>query len=534
MSLVACGGSGNGPQATVGEAEASVPQAGDETAVFQPAPTVIEAAAGDQTTTSSSSSSSSVADSPASENNVNTNYSYPIVDTDQNWCFSDSAVITCGEAFNGQDGQYSGLQPAYQDNGDSTITDLNTGLMWIQDAGDKTFYADAMAELENYSFAGYDDWRLPTIKELYSLALFSGVDASSASSSNVEGLQPFIDDAFVFLYGDESGSARVIDAQWLTSSIYNSTVMGNESCFFGFNFSDGRIKCYPLKEKPNGGYFAQYVRGGNNYGSNDYIQNSNNTITDNATGLSWTQNDNGAAIDWNGALNYCESLSLDGSDAWRLPNIKELHSIVDYGRSPDITNSAAIDPLFNLTSITNEAGASDYGFYWSSTTLISYPDRVSTATYISFGRALGYMEEFGGWVDVHGAGAQRSDPKVSTGETFEFGQGPQGDARRVNNYVLCVSGGVAESSSGSSSTISLSGSEELPPEGGEAPAAGEAGSQQGPPAGGEPNFAAAAATLGVTEQEIKDALGGPPPNFEAAAATLGVTVEELQSALNNQ
>ncbi|MCP4416787.1 MAG: hypothetical protein GY805_09205, partial [Chloroflexi bacterium] len=68
----------------------------------------------------------------------------------------------------------------------------------------------------------------------------------------------------------------------------------------------------------------------------------------------------------------------------------------------------------------------------------------------------------------------------------------------------------------------------------EAPAAGEAGSQQGPPAGGEPNFAAAAATLGVTEQEIKDALGGPPPNFEAAAATLGVTVEELQSALNNQ
>lgn len=47
---------------------------------------------------------------------------------------------------------------------------------------------------------------------------------------------------------------------------------------------------------------------------------------------------------------------------WRLPNVKALHSIVDYTRSPGTTESAAIDPLFNTTSITNEANQADYPF----------------------------------------------------------------------------------------------------------------------------------------------------------------------------
>ncbi len=381
---------------------------------------------------------------------------YVVVDTGQTWCFSDSEAITCGATFVGQDAQYEGVQPAYQDNGDGTISDLNTGLMWIQDAGDKKFYDDAIEELETYEYAGYDDWRLPTIKELYSLALFSGVDASRADSSDVDGLWPYMDDDyFVVLYGDESNSNRVIDAQWLTTSIYDSTVMGGQSCFFGFNFVDGRIKCYPLQGIGNG-YFAQYVRG-DEYGVNDYVENGDGTITDAATGLTWTQSDNGEAVDWDSALSYCETLSLAGSDDWRLPNIKELHSIVDYDRSPDTTDSPAIDPLFNLTEITNEAGEPDYGFYWSSTTLIAYPNNVDAATYISFGEALGYMDQFGGWVDVHGAGAQRSDPKVPSDETYETGFGPQGDAVRMYNYALCVSGGAADASNGDDpSTLNLS------------------------------------------------------------------------------
>jgi hypothetical protein len=36
---------------------------------------------------------------------------------------------------------------------------------------------------------------------------------------------------------------------------------------------------------------------------------------------------------------------IQNGNCWRLPNIKELHSLVDYTRSPDTTNSAAIDPF---------------------------------------------------------------------------------------------------------------------------------------------------------------------------------------------
>ena len=43
------------------------------------------------------------------------------------------------------------------------------------------------------------------------------------------------------------------------------------------------------------------------------------------------------------------------------------------------------------------------------------------------------------WTDVHGAGAQRSDPKVDDGQEYPTGHGPQGDAIHFNNYVRCVS-----------------------------------------------------------------------------------------------
>ena len=37
---------------------------------------------------------------------------------------------------------------------------------------------------------------------------------------------------------------------------------------------------------------------------------------------------------WHDALAYCENLDLGGHDDWRLPNVKELQSIVNYGVQP--------------------------------------------------------------------------------------------------------------------------------------------------------------------------------------------------------
>lgn len=359
----------------------------------------------------------------------------PIPDTGQTNCFDATSKITCpssGQDFYGQDAQYSDNELDYTDNGDGTITDNNTGLIWIKEAGEKDTYYNSINSVNNYSYAGYSDWRVPTIKELYSLMDFDGQDIDP-TSTNTNNQTPFIDeDYFEFKYGDLTDGDRIIDSQWITNNIYNSKVMNNEECFFGVNFADGRIKCYPTANKT---FYMRLVRGMNSYGTNDFIDNNNGTVTDNITGLTWQQTDNGRGIEWPEALDYCENLDLAGYQDWRLPNIKELQYIVDYSRSPDITNSAALDSLFQISEITNELGNKDYPFFWSSTTH-SNAQGGTSAAYISFGRALGKMN--GRIMDVHGAGAQRSDPKIGDQSDYPDYHGPQGDVVRVYNYARCV------------------------------------------------------------------------------------------------
>jgi Protein of unknown function (DUF1566) len=102
-----------------------------------------------------------------------------------------------------------------------------------------------------------------------------------------------------------------------------------------------------------------------------YTDNGDGTVTDNRTGLTWEKktDDNVAThYIWSGALDYVAALNamnFAGHNDWRLPNIKELLSIVDYGRS-----NPAIDPIFGPT-----AGGSNRAAYWSSTSWATfYPE----------------------------------------------------------------------------------------------------------------------------------------------------------------
>jgi len=376
---------------------------------------------------------------------------YIIVDTGQIRCYDNYTEIPYPETNNeffGQDAHYNGSQPAYKDNGDGTVTDLNTGLMWTRDPGSKKTYEQAAADASRCRVGGYRDWRLPTIKELYSLILFRGTDPHPGSK-NSNGQKPFIDTSvFKFQYGKPSMGERIIDSQYATCSLYGSTTMDGNKTMFGVNFADGRIKGYPIgwvhgREKT---YYVMYVRGNTDYGKNDFEDNSDGTVTDKATGLMWMKVDSGklkaGKMNWQQALEWAKNLEYAGYSNWRLPNAKELQSIVDYSRSPDITKSAAIDPIFEVTSITNECGQVDFPCYWTSTTHNAANGTGSTAVYISFGRAMGYMR--GHWMDVHGAGAQRSDPKSGDQANYPHGRGPQGDAIRIYNYVRCVRGGIAQ------------------------------------------------------------------------------------------
>jgi len=444
--------------------------------------------------------------------------SYAIVDTGQTKCYDNHGEIAPpkpGEPFYGQDAQFRRHPASYTLSADGlTVCDNVTGLTWQRSPDtdgdgalsrrDKVTLAQAQAlpaKLNAARFGGFDDWRLPSIKELYSLFDASGTDPSAPMDVEPSRVAPFINtNYFKFAYGDPRSGERVIDSQYASSTRYVGGSVRGGGKVFGVNFADGRIKGYGLQmpgrlaEKT---FFVLCVRGNPSYGRNDFHDNGDGTITDRATGLDWSKRDSGCGLNWEDALVWVQKKNAEtflGHQDWRLPSAKELQSIVDYSRSPDTTQSPAIDPSFTCTAITNEARQVDFPFYWSATTHFGLRGG-GAAMYVAFGRAAGWMpprpplggppEQRGGfgsrpdgqppfgpdrqpdsaavgsrgagpgrpgpegnaaddyhYVDVHGAGAQRSDPKAGDPANFPHGRGPQGDVIRIYNFVRLVRSGA--------------------------------------------------------------------------------------------
>jgi hypothetical protein len=355
---------------------------------------------------------------------------YPIVGTSQTGCWDAAgasiAAPALDAAFYGQDAQFPHTTPVYSKSSDGlTVKDEVTGLTWQQSHDYGIYYWAAtqtvVDNLNKQKYGGYNDWRLPTIKELYSLW--------NASSG-----WPYIDTQyFTINYSTQEDLSHAI----FWSSTKYAGVMGNISgdtpgaeLAFGVNFGTGHIKAYTISSGPK--HLVRCVRGSLAYGVNLLLNNGDGTISDLATGLMWQQTDNGSGMDWEHALAYAQAQNKAnylGHHDWRLPNAKELQSLVDYTRSPGATNSAnvgpAINTLFTCTSITNDGGKADYPYYWTSTSAIPKANGAFVyAWYVAFGRA-----EDGKGEDLHGAGAVRFDAKiVGSGEGEE----------RVLNYVRLV------------------------------------------------------------------------------------------------
>jgi hypothetical protein len=93
--------------------------------------------------------------------------------TGQTTCYNRAgAVIACESAdFPGQDGFYQAGCPndgeRYVDNGDGTVTDHCTGLMWQKETAPGSYnWQDALKYCEGLELGGYPDWRLPTVRDL--------------------------------------------------------------------------------------------------------------------------------------------------------------------------------------------------------------------------------------------------------------------------------------------------------------------------------------------------------------------------------
>ena len=127
--------------------------------------------------------------------------------------------------------------PSYSDNDDGTISDQVTGLMWEQDMSEKITFEEAVVKATTSTLGGHNDWRLPTIKELYSLILFTGQVRGDIAITS------FLDtDYFNQPLGDPDAGEREIDAQTWSSTLYNGLTYDRDTTIFGVNFIRHAIK----------------------------------------------------------------------------------------------------------------------------------------------------------------------------------------------------------------------------------------------------------------------------------------------------
>ncbi|NVN90712.1 MAG: DUF1566 domain-containing protein [Desulfuromonadales bacterium] len=253
---------------------------------------------------------------------------FNLPDSGQTKCYQQvspfKAEISC--AGTGQDPEHIIHPMNYTDNGNGTIMDNNTGLMWqkcsVGQNNDATCSGTASA-LNWYQASGTFDatynptssgacgsWRLPTVKELITIVDFS-VPGPAANSN-----------ATFF-------PNTVSDAYWLADEWSSNTNLAWFENFYN-GLGSARIKT-------NSGY-VRCVLGAPV--SQNYTDNRDGTETDNATRLVWQKCSAGQSYDgscsgsaslfnnWNDALGYCNNLSLASQTDWRLPNIKEIDTLL--------------------------------------------------------------------------------------------------------------------------------------------------------------------------------------------------------------
>ncbi|MEI6647319.1 MAG: DUF1566 domain-containing protein, partial [bacterium] len=262
-------------------------------------------------------------------------YSYTIAGADPErlaWSLPDTGQTGSYTPTFGEDSDYTINSPSYIENGDGTITDSVTGLMWQKtDAGEMT-YESATNYPATLVLGGFSDWRLPTTHELYGI-MNLGV-TNPALNTNVF-------------------TATAAEYWW------SSDRQANVSSNIWSSNAGGGIGPHPKSETISAGgikhFHTRCVRGVA-VTAHHFIKNGDGTTTDQDTGLIWQQAQLNSTTNWESALQYAENLTLAGRSDWRLPNIKELQSIND---------ETIVSPSVSTNFF---PGTVNGARYWSSTT----------------------------------------------------------------------------------------------------------------------------------------------------------------------
>ncbi len=290
------------------------------------------------------------------------------------------------------------------------VLDKLTGLEWPKDAGTpaagsctggtKTWQQalDYVACLNTNNYLGHNDWRLPNINELE--GFLNVAQTNIAAWLNTQGFSNVQADVYWSSTTASSGaSASTARGIFILAGFVNESFVGKTEKHYVWPVRSGSYS--GTIGIPKTGQTTSFAAGddgdlekGIAWPSPRFTDNNNGTVTDNLTGLIWLKDANcfGTGT-WSQALISSNSLSsgscglTDGSSAgaWRLPNRKELKSLVDAERiNPALPNG---HPFSNVQSTVNGSSSC----YWSSTT---YP--ISASYDWGFTMGDGHMDVFHG------------------------------------------------------------------------------------------------------------------------------------------
>jgi len=271
----------------------------------------------------------------------------------------------------GDDGTYqagSKANPRFVDNGDGTISDRVTRLMWVKQPS--LIIPGASVRADNKIQVAKADWATSTVYAVGDLvrdgagvnAVAMNISAASAASPcvlTVDNLQGVKTGQMVLINGITGNMGTdtlnghyyyvLVNHTAKTLTLYSNAYCSTAVDTTGKTYTSGgtsiQNKFYVCPVAHTSGVFADDITAGN-WRETVWTASAANLTTPSA--MAWTPT--GGDGD---AINNCEALDYAGKQDWRLPNVKELMSIVNYGRY-----SPSIDPTFfsNTQSL----------YYWSS------------------------------------------------------------------------------------------------------------------------------------------------------------------------
>jgi hypothetical protein len=321
------------------------------------------------------------------------------------------------------------FRPAFEDPSAWYTIDFATGLMWqYQPAPGRKTWTEALTFARSLGLGDYHDWRLPNITELLSIqsfepgglgldpdafqpiddplytvvwssTTFSGVgNASDAlvvdsvrGTIHASAKEPGYGPAYLravrsispLEHGDLNGDGA-IDLADALRLLFHLFADGSSATLRGPVKglpATGQVDCYDATQQipcalldgegdpsPFAGQDGHVQAGVPR--SFELVKPDPNVpatwyTVDRSTGLAWQYSEALESKSLAEALAYCEDLELGGFDDWRLPNVRELQSIADYGRQPRLNPA-----YFELGSLGHDGR--DHWEFWTSTPGITF------------------------------------------------------------------------------------------------------------------------------------------------------------------